>query len=116
MNLTPKQSKIFGLRCVIAEKDFAKKKIKSLEKDLKILENGSEQMQISWNCETHSSTKINLMNQIIITRGKVLGINKYRQQLIYDLEIVPPKKELNSGSLGWKAQEANTQLIKIGIF
>lgn len=116
MNLTLEQRQIFGLRCIIAQKDFTQKKIKSLKKELMILENGSEQMQLTWISEKNSSTKVHLMNQIILTRGKVLSLSKYRQQLIYDLEIVPPKNDLISGSLGWKVQEANKKLIEIGSF
>ena len=116
MNLTPEELRIFALRCVIAEKEFSEKKIISLQKELEFLENGSEQMQLSWERETNPSTKNSLMNQIIVTRGKVSSLNKYRKQLIYDLEIVPPRHGLNSGSLGWKAQEAKSKLIEMGIF
>lgn len=116
MNLNPQQRQIFALRCVIAEKEFTEKKINSLQKELEFLENGSEQMQLSWERETNPSTKNSLMNQIVLTRGKVASLNVYRKNLINELKIVPARKGLNSGSLGWKAQEAKTKLIDIGIF
>ena len=116
MNLTPIELEIFALRSVIAEKNFAEKKIASLKKELDVLENGSEIMQISWARETIPSSKTYFMNQIILTRGKVASINKYRQHLIYDLEITPPSKDNSSGTLGWKAKQAKDRLIEIGIF
>ena len=116
MNLNPTELQIFSLRSVLAEKDFAVKKIASLKKEIDYLENKSEIMQLSWERETILATKIKLMNQIIITRGKVASINKYKLHLIYDLEVVPPSQDNSNGSLGWKAKQAEKNLIAMGIF